>query len=393
MPEPKDLDHVRRLFPAVNEVAYFNSGTCGPLPTSTAEAMTQVIQHATEKGRGSIPEYMVYLEEVEALRSDLARLMGASADSVVMTQHTTEAMNHVLWGMEFNPGDVIITSTHEHPALLAPLAMLHARRGVDVIYVPFTGNPINDVEAFEDALGPQVRMVVLSHVSWVDGFPLPIEEITNICNDEDIPIMVDGAQSLGVIPLNLDKSGIDFYAAPCQKWLCGPEGLGVLYVSPSWISRLRPTYTGIFGVRDLHWLDQTSPYYVPAVGARRYQQSGMFRPLVYGMRESLRILEEDVTMEWAQKHVQSLIRKLRTECKSIPGLKVLTPHNSESSLLTITWEGCDASAFRDKMEKQGIVLRDIPFDDTPRVRLSVGYFNNEADIEKLLSALRQEIQG
>lgn len=391
MSDIEHLERARSFFPAVSEVAYFNTGTCGPLPARTSQAMQDVIQHSSDKGRGSIPEYMVYLEEVEALREDLARWMGAEADEVAITQHTTEAMNHILWGLEFQPGDVIITSTHEHPALLAPLAMLHARRGVDVVYVDFTGHRIKDVEAFEDALGPQVRMVVLSHVSWIDGFPLPIEEITNICNDEAIPIMVDGAQSLGMMPVNVKKLGVDFYAAPCQKWLCGPEGMGVLYISKEWISRIKPTYTGIFGVRDLHWIDQTSPYYVPAAGARRYQQSGMFRPLIYGMRESLRILEHEVTLSWAHKHVRSMVRKLNTALKSIEGVEILTPRNTDSSLVTFTWDGCDAAQFRDSCEAKGIVLRDIPFDGTPRIRVSVGFFNNEGDIQKLVDAVKAEV--
>ncbi len=388
MNEKEKIAHVRSCFPSVEEAVCFNTGTCGPLPESSMEKMREVMEHSCRKGRASIPDYMEYLEEIEGLRADLGRLIGAHPDEVTPTQHTTEAMNHILWGFDWQPGDQIITSTHEHQGLLAPLSMLHIRKGVDVVYLPFNGKVVHDRELLEDALEPNTRMVALSHVSFIDGFSLPIEALASICNDEDIPILVDGAQAVGAFPINVKEMGVDFYAAPAQKWLCGPEGMGFLYIHKEWFSRIKPTYTGIFGVRELHWIDQTSPYMVPASGARRFQSGGLFRPVVYGWRESLRLLEKEIGWVWSGKRAQHLRQKLYTELQDIPGLAMLSPKRDDATLLSFLIEGCDPQALRDFLQTKKIIIRDIPF-DTPRIRVSVGFFNNEDDCDKLLHGIRE----
>lgn len=390
--EEKKIQQVRSCFPAVESTAYFNTGTCGPLPEVCAQAMSQEIHNACRDGRGSIPEYMVYLEEVEALRSDLARLIGANTDEICITQHTTEAINHVLWGMNWQAGDIILTSTQEHPALLTPLALLHARMGVEVIYLPFNGTIDHDLALLERSLHPQVRMVALSHVSWVDGFQLPITEMAHSCRAARIPILVDGAQAIGCLPIHVKTLGVDFYAAPAQKWLCGPEGMGFLYIHKDWFSRLEPTFAGIFGVRNLSWFAQNSPHYVPAEGAKRFQQSGLFRPLVYGWRASLQLLEENIGWDWIFSRSQGLFSSLKQALETLPSIQILTPTHTRTNLLTLTWSGLNAKTLSHQLETQGIVVRDIPHDHTQRLRISVGFFNHETDIQNLVETLKVEVK-
>lgn len=358
------------------------------MPQVSASAMNDETQKHLMEGRASIPAYKSYLDWLEDVHSRLAKCIKAHADEIAITHHTTEGMNIALWGVDWQPGEAIITTTHEHGALLTQLATLHKRFGVEIVYLPFNGDVMHDTQLFQEACETTTpRMLAMSHVNWIDGVVFPIKELTQMAHAEGASVLIDGAQSAGAIPIDIHDLGVDFFAAPGQKWLCGPEGSGFFYVRREWLSRLQPTFTGFFGIKQLHWFDQTSPYYVPAEGAKRFHTGGFCRQAVYGLEASLRWWQDDVGMDWAFKRMVSLVNIAREKLQAVSGLEVETPASKKPSpLLSFRIKGIKPEVVRDHCDAHQVLLRDIPGDD-PVVRISVGWFNTEEEIDTLVQVL------
>ena len=161
-------------------------------------------------------------------RETAARLIGAAPQDVALTQNTTHGMNLGTASIDWREGDEVISATTEHPGCLVPLHNLRARSGVKVQLV----SPPVTPEKVESALTPRTRLVALSHVDWTSGEILPLREICALARARDVLTLIDGAQSVGNVPVDVPASGADMYAFTGHKWILGPEGMGALYVRP-----------------------------------------------------------------------------------------------------------------------------------------------------------------
>ena len=215
-----DATALRSQFPVFEERAYLNSGTCGPLPRRALHAVADVLARAAVEGRTrTYMETMLSLRDRQ--RAAYAERLGADPADVALTSSTSEGVVRVLAGLSLGPGDEVLTAPDEHPGLLGPLASLRARRGVDVRTAPF--------EDLADAVGRRTRLVACSHVNWVTGAvrPAGLAELGS-----RVPVLLDGAQGVGAVPIDVRALGCAFYAGSGQKWLCGPVGTGMLWIAP-----------------------------------------------------------------------------------------------------------------------------------------------------------------
>ncbi len=169
----------------------------------------------------------------ERLRASYAGVLGCDETEVALTGSTTDGVNTVIAGLDLGSGDEIITSDEEHPGLLAPLGLARRRRGVEVKVVPFA-----DVA---EAVSASTRLIACSHVSWVGGRVADVSALTAT----GVPVLLDAAQALGAVPVDVRALGVDFYAASGQKWLCGPEGSGCLFVRQDRLDRLLVPWPGL----------------------------------------------------------------------------------------------------------------------------------------------------
>src|SRR4051812_24433152 len=174
------------------------------------------------------------------LRDDLRRraawLMGCPEGEIALTHSTTDGMNLVLRGMRLGRGDEVVTTDEEHPGLLAPLAALAAEQGVQITFAPFA--------EIANAVSPQTKLIACSHVSWINGQVVDTAALAAT----GIPVLLDGAQGLGAVRVHPADLGCAFYAAAGQKWLCGPDQSGFLYVRDDWVEQLgapRPGYQSL----------------------------------------------------------------------------------------------------------------------------------------------------
>ena len=213
------LATLREQFPVLTDWAYMNAGTDGPLPATAPAAAAEELDRQTFKGRTA--EHFERRQELESqLRAAYAARLGCVPEEVALTTCTSEGMSIVVGGMELGPGDEILTSDSEHPGLLGALQAARDLSGVQVRLEP--------LDALPERVAPNTKLVACSHVSWVSGCMAPVA-LAGL--RDHVTILLDGAQGVGAVPTDVHALGCHAYAGPGQKWLCGPDGLGMLYVS------------------------------------------------------------------------------------------------------------------------------------------------------------------
>jgi selenocysteine lyase/cysteine desulfurase len=355
-----DAEKLRAQFPVCTQFAYLNSGTCGPLPAPAVGVAGQVLEECARSGRGNM-----YFEQMIALmtqrRAAYAALLSAEADDIALTTSTSEGVVRVLAGLELGPGDEILTSDEEHPGLLGPLTAAQVQRGVSVRAVPFS--------EIAGEVSPATRLVACSHVSWINGQIVP--DLTHI----DVPVLLDGAQGVGAVPTDPEALGCDFYAGSGQKWLCGPIGTGMLWVSPEWTERLLATGPTYLNLED----PNAGLKAVPAAGARRFDTPAQSLEAAVLAATAFVVL---ASTGWVELHeraaslAESLVERLVERGREV------APRGRTT---LVSWHDDDPPATKDRLANAGVVVRDLP--GTGLLRASVGAWNDESDLERLLAAL------
>src|SRR6476646_10817205 len=268
-------EDVRAAFPVLEHYAYLNAGTNGPLPRVAAEAMIAEQLVDVARGRGGEPYFSRALGMRDEVRTKLAALFGVEPMKVELTRSTTDGCNIVLAGLELGPDDEVVTTDVEHFGLIGPL---HAS-GARIVTAPEDG--------ILDAVTDRTRLIAISHVSWVTGNSL---DPARIKAETDLPLLVDGAQSAGVIPVEMGP--IDYYAVSCQKWLCGPDVTGALVIArPEDLPVALPSYFA----QSEHQPDGS---YVAREGAERFDSGWIGTPSLAGLSAAL-----DVAPEWRFEQV------------------------------------------------------------------------------------------
>jgi L-cysteine/cystine lyase len=315
--------------------------------------MDMELQADLERGRFGEPYFEKMLELRTQVRGRIGSLLGVATESVALTTSTTEACNIVLSGLGLHPSDEVVTTDEEHFGLLGALHSSRAR----VVVAPISG--------VLEAVTPETKLVALSHVSWVTGNRL---DPGLIQSETGVPVLVDGAQSAGAIPV--EAGGFDFYTVSCQKWLCGPDPLGALYVRDP--ERLRVALPSYFS-QDSYDPDGA---FVPSEGAARFDSGWTSVPYLAGMIAAL-----DRAPEWRFEHA----RRMTDRCHELLAerFRVVTEPGA-STLVSFEAEG-EAEQIANELYERGVVVRNIP--KTNLVRVSCGYWTDEDDLERLLAGL------
>jgi L-cysteine/cystine lyase len=350
-------EEARAQFPVLERVAYLQAGSVGPIARGTIEAMRASEERGLYEGRGSSAQFQHLLALREELRSDLAALVGVDVETVALTASTTDGCNIVLAGFDLGHDDEVVTTTDEHFGLLGPL---HASGACVVVSAP-------EPQQILSAVTPRTRLLALSHVLWTTGQVLPVHDLKR---ETGLPILVDGAQSVGAIPVDL--SGLDYYTISGQKWLCGPEGTGALVVAePERLRVARPSYLA------QHRHDPDGAF-EPCPGARRFDPNVTPNALAAGLRAAVAALPE-----WCYQRAEEMAERCR-ELLRAAGEDVVTP---EGRATLVAWRVPveESAALVARLAEAGVVVRDLP--GRGLARASVGWWTSEADLERLVAAL------
>ncbi len=376
--------NIRKELPVTQNLVYLNTGTAGPLPRRTVQTIAEQAQRQLVEGRSNLSSFLKeYLPTLDDLRARFARLLGAGSDEIALTHHTTEGMNIAIWGLNWQAGDEIVTTTLEHPGGLLPSYAALRRFGLTLRMVDLGLGDGDSAGKIAAALSPRTRLVVISHVSYKTGAVLPVTEIAQAAHSAGALLAVDGAQSAGAISVDVHALDADFYAIAGHKWLCGPEGIGALYVKKERVSELAPTFVGFFSMRDYEAIDLSGSF-MPAPGARRYETGTLFWPTIYGIRESLRWLEEVVGYDAVFAFGREATAQCRKMLGELPGVTIHTPANY-AGLTTFSVEGMDAAATSNALADRGVIIRSLG--EPGWMRASTGFFNSAEDLQRLRDEL------
>jgi selenocysteine lyase/cysteine desulfurase len=350
----------RAQFPVFERLSYMNAGTEGPIPRRAVEAVNLRITYEAEQGRCGKPYFDELMELASRLRAGYAEVLGCAAEEVALTGSTTDGVNTVIAGLDLGPGDEVLTSDEEHPGLLAPLGRARRRQGISVRIAPFA--------RIAEEVTSSTRLVACSHVSWVGGKVVDAAAL----RATGVPFLLDGAQGLGAVPVDVSALGCDYYAASGQKWLCGPEGSGCLFVRADRLEELLVPWPGYGSLADP---EQALEFEV-AVGVGRLDHGFPIAMRSAWALASLAAFGE-AGWDWVHQRAASLAASLASRLDE-RGLEVQP--RGRSTL--ISWRADDAPAEVERLAAEQVVVRSIPA--LGLIRASVGAWTSEAEIERLV---------
>jgi len=381
------LDQHREQFPALGNKIYFNYGGQGPMSQRALDAISQAQTHIQNIGPFSTEVGNWINQKTQATREAIASELNVPAPTITFTENVTVGCNIGLWGIDWRPGDHLLLSDCEHPGVIATTQEIARRFAVEVSVCPLkaTLNEGDPVQAIAQHLRPNTRLVVISHVLWNTGQVLPLDKIVEVCRNNNSLLLVDAAQSVGALPLNLTALGVDFYAFTGHKWLCGPAGVGGLYVRPEARDSLNPTFIGLGGVivnseaKPVNWHPD----------GRRYEVATSSYPLYAGLKEAIAVHNQWGTPQERYQQILQNSEYLWKSLTTLPDIKPLRTSPPESGIVSFQLTNQPQAHLKlvQFLESQKILLRTIA--DPSCIRTSVHYLTLESEIDQLVEAIQR----
>jgi L-cysteine/cystine lyase len=382
--DPK-VTALREQLPAVHARAYLNTGTNGPLPRVAHDALVSLATSEFEAGRIGNDARELKTELKPRTRAALARAYGVKPTEIAVTQLTTEGMNVLIHGVDWQRGDEAIITNLEHPGGQLPLYVAARRHGVQVKLANL-GIGDGDVPGkIERLFTSRTRALIISHLAWNTGALLPLKEIVESCHRHGVLVLVDAAQSAGSIALNLYDIDPDGYAMPGQKWMCGPEGTGALYINESRSGWFQQTYVSYSSMKPGS-MDDTG-FFTPAAGAARFDRVATYNPGLAGQLAATEWLNDTVGWDWAIPRIQRLGELCHDTLSAIDGVTVITPRQQMAGLVSFNLAGWEPNEMVNALYERGFIIRSIGSPSCARV--STGFYNTEEEIENLGAAVAE----
>ena len=312
-----DVKQVRKDFPLLEKVTYLDSASTSQTPCQVVDAMSEYFfEYAANYGRGAYGLVRKTTERYEGARKRVADFIGAVESHIIFTRNTTESINMVALGLDWSKGDHIVTTMIEHHSNLLPWLRLR-EKGIHVAIVESDRQGIVNPASIEDAVTERTKLVAIAHVSNVFGSVQNVKKMAEIAHENDALFLVDGAQSVGHMPMDVRKLDCDFLAFPGHKGLLGPQGTGVLYARDP--TQLRPAYVGGGTVRSVtrNSFELDEPPYCFESGTQNI-------PGVIGLGRAIEYVE-NVGIADVERHVASLSRDAADRLRELPNVEVYGP--------------------------------------------------------------------
>ena len=379
LPDDEKIPAIREALPSTAAGIYFNTGTAGPLPRETARAMAEAEAWELRTGRADVDNYKDSLQRMAETRAAIAAVLGTDPGHIALTHATTDGVNISTSAVDWRPGDRAVTTNLEHAGGLGPLWAVRERDGVELVIADLGtgGDPAAILAALDRVVVPGTKLVSLSHVTWATGARLPVREIAELAHSRGALVAVDGAQSVGAIPVSVEELGVDFYAVPGQKWLLGPEGIGAVYCAGSVLDRPRMAFAGYWSFESMDLAAQGEPW----PDARRFENSGFHQPSVLGLARSAAWLSMFVGLGWIHDRIARMAGDAAAMLAEVPGVEVLTPRGNMAGLVTFRIAGWASSeALKELSQRTLCIARTIPPLDA--IRISVGFFNTDGELRR-----------
>ena len=364
-------DVVRAAFMIPDDRIYMNVGTLGPQPRVVVDA---VVEH-TQRVAMTLPPGVDW----DTLKARVGTLLNGDPAGFVFPRNTTEAMNFVANGLELNAGDEVLATTHEHIGGLCCWQLAAARRGVVLrqLELPVPARSVDQlIDVFRRAITPRTRVISVSHVTFTNGTIMPVREIAALCRQHGIICVVDGAHPPGMIRVDLRAIDADFYASSPHKWLCAPQGTGLLYMREEWRTKLWPT------LASGGWDDMS-------LGAHRFNHMGTIDDSrLAGLDAAVR-LHETIGADAIAARIRDLDSLLLAGLRDVRRVRLTSPENPALGvgLISFTVDGIDSLELQRRLGEANVRTRVVSEYDYGWMRLSPHVYNTVEDVERVVALI------
>jgi cysteine desulfurase/selenocysteine lyase len=400
-----DTDRIRKDFPILGRqvhgapLVYLDSAASSQKPVQVLDAMDHYYRHThANVHRGVHQLSQEATEAFEQARRDVAAFIGAGhPEEVIFTRGTTESINLVAYSFglsRLQPGDEIIVSGLEHHSNIVPWQLVAGMRQAVIRVIPVLPDGTLDMDAFERLLGPRTRIVAVNHVSNSLGTVNPVEAIIRLAHDRDIPVLIDGAQSIAHMPVDVQALDADFYAFSGHKML-GPTGIGILYGKREWLDALPPWQGGGEMIANVSWSGTTFNELPFKFEAGTPDIAGAI-----GLAAACRYLSS-LDRDAAIRHEDALLSACREATSDIPGLREIGTAPDKVSVFSFVVDGLHPYDIGTLLDQQGIAVRTGHHCTQPlmdalglpgTVRASFAMYNTMDEVHRFSQALRKAVR-
>lgn len=362
---------VRAEFPSLDRWTYLNTATYGLMP---ARSRAAVDRHFARRDELACQDYLSWFDDMDCIRQSVARLIHCSAEDVGFVPNASSALSLLNSGVDWRPGDQLLTLADEFPNHSYFGAQL-AQRGVEMV--------VSEPERLLESITPRTRAVALSTVNYANGYRAPVEEIAHAIRGRDTLFYVDGTQSIGALTFDVAKVAPCIFAVDAYKWLLSPNGAGFVYVSPEIRPRLPANVVGWRS--DRNWrsvdaLNHGAPE--PLETAEKYEGGMLPFPSLYAMGETIAMMLE-IGPDQLERRVLDLAARVRLIVERL-GAEVA---HTDSQIVAALFPGVDAPELAGKLKEERVIVAARH----GRLRISAQFYNNEEDLEKLTLALKRAL--
>jgi len=369
---------LRALFPVTERAIYLNHAAVSPPPLTTIEAIQSQLKDVSENGSVNFRNWVAVKERSRQL---VARMLGARPEQVAFMRNTSDGLSTVANGLDWRPGDNLVTFRNEFPSNIYPWLRVRDGLGVEVRMCEEREGRI-DLEELIGLIDGRTRLVAISHIQYASGFRADLERLGRAARAHDALLVVDVIQALGVVPIDVESELIDVAAGGCHKWLLTPEGVGLLYLSARARERIQPTLVGWISVPNPEdysnfeqgWNRGTLPWETGTGPAA----------LLHGLEASLNLLTATGIAN-IQTYLETLTDHLCEKLRNTDYQVVSSRRSGEKSQIVCIHHtaGLTSMDVFSHLKKRDIIT--APRGD--RLRISPHLYNSFEEIDELVNAL------
>ncbi|MBN2424649.1 MAG: aminotransferase class V-fold PLP-dependent enzyme [Calditrichaceae bacterium] len=371
-----DFNDYRKLFPVTLQKIYLNHASISPLSSRVTDKLDEYID---DRSFGKIDVYKTAHETREKTRNLIAKLINADPDRIAFITNTSDGFNHLAQGLSWQAGDEIILTDYEFPSNVYPFLNLE-KHGVKIRYVPNRRGLIK-LDDIEKMINSKTKLLSISFVEFSNGFRNDLNSIGALCKSHDIIFSVDSIQGLGAIPLDVQKSKIDFISNGGHKWLMGLMGSGFMYIGKRLFEKINPAFTGWLGVENAWDFFNYNLDFLP--DARRFEYATPNFMGITALCESVKLLM-DAGINNIERHLLRL-GKILVEQLTDLGMEFAGSMDSGEWSGIYSFSGKDIEQLFDYLGDNDIVcaLR------SGRIRLAPHFYNSEDEIKQVIHIIKQ----
>ena len=366
----------RDEFPVTRRWAFLDHAAVAPLP---AVAVRELAAYATDLAQNGIASVGRWVNRAKDVRASAARLLNANTDEIAFIKNTSDGIGFVAEGFPWQPGDNVVLAAEEYPSNQYPW-MNQAHRGVEVRAVPSRGSriAIDDIRA---AMDSHTRIVSLSFVEFATGFRNDLDAIGSLCREGGVYFFVDAIQGLGVFPLDVAKTPVDFLAADSHKWLLGPEGIGLFWIRKDLIDLLHPIGVGWNSVVDCYNFAKIDFRLKPSAG--RWEGGAPNVAGITAMGASLDLLLNTGIAAVGER--VEFITDYACDRAGAAGLEVFSSRapGEKSGIVSLGTPGRDPDELMKRCRAAGVIVNQR----MGRLRISPHAYNSTEEIDRFLECL------